>query len=169
MAFALNSLIPMQKMTSVKAVLFLCVFLFVSCAPKEVLSVRQFRMTETEVERDHSHRYHENQFIRGEINRHTYGAITGKEREARKGYYYTVNWNQLSNTKPVRVVLEYRQASTGSRIKKMSRTFPAADTGSAEFQIIGSDYQKNGHILSWRISLYQGGQKISAKQSYLWD
>ena len=70
-----------------KTVFSFCAFalFLVSCAPKETLSIRQFRLTDPEVERDYNHRYEENQFIRGEVNKHTYGAVTAKEREARKG------------------------------------------------------------------------------------
>ncbi|MGC6425850.1 MAG: hypothetical protein ACON5H_02500 [Akkermansiaceae bacterium] len=141
----------------------------VSCAPKELLSIRQFRLADVEVERDSYHRYDENQFIRGEVNKRTYGAITAKEREQRKGHYYNVNWTQLSGTDPVKVVFEYRQASTGDRVKKLTKVLSATASGSTEFQVIGADYQKNGRVLSWRISLYDGAQKVATKQSYLWD
>ncbi|MEN8735940.1 MAG: hypothetical protein ACN4GG_02340 [Akkermansiaceae bacterium] len=154
-----------------KTVFFLCAFalLFVSCASKETLSIRQFHLTDPEVERDYYDRYDENQFIRGVINKRMHGAITAQECEARKGHYYTVNWQQLTGKEPVKILFEYRQASTGARVKRTSRILPASESGCAEFQIIGSGYKKNGRILSWRFILYEGGQKVASKQSYFWD
>jgi hypothetical protein len=143
-------------------------FLIVSCASDEVLQVRQFHMTEVEVERDYHERHDDNQFIRGEINRRTYGSVTAKEREAQKGNYYTVKWKKLTGTKPVRVVLDYRQVASGARVKRMERLLTAVQSGSTEFEITGTDYVQQGRVLSWRISLFEGNERVAEKKSYLW-
>lgn len=152
-----------------KAILCLVVLALASCASDEVLEVRQFHLRNTEVERDYYDRSNENQFIRGEINKRVHGAVTQKERDARKGDYYTVSWKRLSGANPVRVVFECRQATSGSRVKKMDRKLPAAVSGKTEFQIIGNDFLNKGRVTAWRMSLYDGSQKLATKTSYLWD
>lgn len=152
-----------------KFLLILSALFAVSCAQREPLSIRQFHLTDTEVERDYYDRFDENPFVRGEINKRTHGAITTKEREARRGHYYNVNWSQLTGTKPVKILLEYRQGSSGAQIKTKTQTLPPASRGYTELQIIGSDYQQNGRVLSWRITLFEGKEKVASKQSYLWN
>jgi len=134
----------------------------VSCANTEKLEVRQFHLRKERVSRG-------NEYVRAEMNKRLYGAVTAEERAARKGQYYTVKWNELTGEESVKVVMEYRQALTGSKVKKISRKFPAARSGKTEFQIIGPAYLKKGRVLSWKISLYEGSEKIADKKSYLWD
>ncbi len=136
--------------------------LLTSCSSPKTLEVRQFHLRKTDM-------VDGNEYVRSEANYRLYGAVTAKEREAKKGQYYTVRWDQLTGSEPVKVVFEYRQALSGSRVKKISQNFPAARQGKTEFQIIGPAYLKGGRVVSWRMTLYEGGKKIAHEQSYLWD
>lgn len=152
-----------------KIILSLVALLLASCASDEFLQVSKFSLRDTVVERDYDERYNENQFIRGEINKRVHGAVTQRDRDARRGDYFTVSWNRLSGERPVRIVFEYRQATGGSRVKKIDQKLPEAISGMTEFQIIGNDFQKNGRVTSWRMTLYEGSQKMATEKSYLWD
>ena len=145
-----------------KGILCLCAFLLVSCGSREILTVRQFHLRKAKVPTG-------NEYVRAEANMRLYGAISAKEREARRGQHYTIRWRDLSGESPVKVVMEYRQASTGSRVKRLQQTFPASRTGKTEFKITGPAYLKKGRVIAWRISLYEGEEKVAMKRSYLWE
>ena len=61
-----------------------------------------------------------------------------EEREARLGDYYTVRWNGPAGTEsqPVRIVFEYRQAATGSNADVLVNTdlLDPGATGEIKFE-----------------------------------
>lgn len=107
-----------------------------------------------------------------EKNRHLLGAVSMEERRGRLGQYYTVLWNdpQGAGSGPVEVVFQYQQGATASRVKRMSKSFPASDgKGAAEFAVIGDDFFKNGKVLAWKATLTRGGRELASRRSYLWQ
>jgi hypothetical protein len=114
--------------------------------------------------------------VRGDQQKRLYGAVSLEEHKQRIGQYYILRWNLLNQPKitswegKVQLVFRYKQASTGSRIKTISKTYPlGSKQGKWEFKNIGKDYIKGGRILAWQANLIYGGQIISSKQSYLWN
>lgn len=135
-----------------------------SCAGKPRLEVKQF------VLRDTGGGYKDDPMIQGEKQRLLYGAIGVREQSQRLGQYYTILWNDASGSGPVEVLFEYQQGGSGSKIKRITRAFPAGTTsGKAEFSNIGDNYSKAGRILAWKVSLLRDGRPIDSKRSYLWQ
>ncbi len=94
-----------------------------------------------------------------------------EERKQRLGQYFTVAWRDAEGVgmSPVEVIFEYQQGATASRVKRMSKSFPATDVeGTAEFAVIGDDYFVGGRVLAWRVSVRRGDQEFASRQSYLW-
>jgi len=151
-----------SKIGGVRVVLSMLVLILVSCGSSERFRIRQFHLRTDEVADG-------NEFIRAEMNKRLYGAVTKRERELRKGHFYAVRWNNLSGTRPVKIVFEYRQLSTGATVKRKSKTLPASVEGRAEFRITGDDYYENGRVLAWRMTLFDGTEVVSRKQSFLWE
>lgn len=109
--------------------------------------------------------------VRMEKERRLRGAISMEERRQRLGQYYTILWSDPKGKGlgPVEVVFEYRQGASGSRVKRMTKSFPAGDVqGSAAFAVAGDDYFKNGRVLAWQAKVFRGGTELAAKRSYLW-
>lgn len=109
--------------------------------------------------------------VRMEKERRLRGAVSMAERRQRLGQYYTVLWNDPNGagSGPVEVVFEYQQGASASRVKRITRTFPATDTqGSASFAIVGEDFFKNGRVLAWQVRLLRGGRELASNRSYLW-
>lgn len=137
--------------------------LLASCAGPRSLEVKQF------VLRDAGADYGEDPMVRSEKLRRLHGAIGVKEQAERLGQYYTVLWKDDSQG-PVKVVFEYQQGGSGSRIKREVRDFDAASTsGQAEFSVVGENFRNNGRVLAWRISLVRNGEEIASRRSYLWQ
>jgi hypothetical protein len=140
-------------------------FLICTCAPKQaqLLEVKQYVLRDQEPVKS------EDPMVRMEKMRRLHGAVSMEERRQRLGHYYTLGWNDAEGvgSGEVTAVFEYRQG--GSTIKRMSRSFPAAESaGAADFAIIGDDYFRNGKVLAWRASILRGGREIASQQSYLW-
>ena len=149
-------------MRGLLAVFALAAFGLVSCSAPETLRVRQFHLRDAKVATG-------DLFIRAEMNRRLYGAVSEEERLLRRGNYYHMRWRGLSGTQPVQIVFEYRQARTGAKVKRLESAAPAAAKGSLEIAIAGQNYKDNGRVSAWRMSLYDGDSVVATKQSYLWE
>jgi len=143
---------------------FLAVFamFLVSCGAPDMLRVRQFHLQDTDVSTGHP-------FIRAEMNKWLYGAVTARERILRKGNYYHVRWSGLTRQRPIRVVFEYRQARTSAKVNRREFRAPGSRKGEVEIVVSGLEYLKQGHVQTWRATLFEGDSKVAVKKSYLWD
>jgi hypothetical protein len=138
-----------------------------ACAgPRDPLVVKQFKLRDLATKKD------DEPMMRMEKDRRFHGAVSMEERRARLGEYFTLIWNDPAGAgqgEP-ELVFQYQQGPTGSRIKRMVRTFPASDThGIVEFAVIGDDYTKGGKVLTWKATLQRGKRVIASRQSYLWQ
>jgi hypothetical protein len=101
-----------------------------------------------------------------------YGAVSVKEQKARLGQYYFVTWHDSDPSVPVSLVMQYRQAKTGSQILTKTINYPARRTEGekhAEFKFIGEEAKEKGAVLSWKLMLKDQHDRIlSEKHSYLW-
>ena len=137
----------------------------VSCGgPREVMEVKEFHLKEVDPKLEAS------EVVRGEELKRLHGAVTPEERRNRLGHYYSMRWDGPAGreSEPVRMVFEYRQAVTGSKVLHMEQTLPGAARGTAEFHVNGPAYQKGGRVLSWRVRMYRGGDLVDTKRSYMW-
>lgn len=102
--------------------------------------------------------------------RRLHGAVSMAERRGRLGQYYTMIWQDPAASEEVEIRFEYQQGASASRIKKMTKKFPASQSsGSGEFAVIGDDYFDNGRVLAWKATLLRGSRTIATQQSYLWQ
>jgi hypothetical protein len=136
-----------------------------SCAkPTGPLTVKQFTLRDTKFSAG------DDLMVRGEIRRRLHGAISPNEQRDRLGQYYTVIWNNDTPGGPAEVVFEYQQASTASLVKRTFERFePGTTSGTAEFQVTGENFRKNGRVLAWRVALRRDGRELAARRSYLWQ
>ena len=142
----------------------LLVGFFAACSSPEALDVRPYHIREVSLKGDGE------QWIDSEEKRRMYGAVGVREQEQRLGIYYDVFRHDDAVGEPVRVVLEYQQASTASKVLKKVQDFSAETRkGKAEFQVIGDDYLKGGRVLAWKCTLLRGGQEVASRHSYLWE
>jgi hypothetical protein len=153
---------------AVKTLSSLVVALFLgACAgPPETLVVKQFHV------RDQVRNSNDEPMVRMEKARRLHGAVSMAERRQRLGQYYTLLWHDPAGAGhgPVEVVFQYQQGATASRIKHMTRQFPASSgEGVAEFAVIGDQYFKGGRVLAWKATLRRGGRELATRQSYLWQ
>lgn len=145
---------------------FLTALVLGACAgPPETLVVKQFLLRDQKQERA------EDPMVGMEKARRLHGAVSMEERRQRLGQYYTLVWRDPDGVGKgtVEVVFEYQQGATASRVKRMTKSFPA-DTaeGIADFAVIGDDYFQGGKVLAWRASVTRGGRELASRQSYLW-
>ena len=95
-----------------------------------------------------------------------------EERRQRLGQYYTLVWHDPAGVGQgaVEVVFQYQQGATASRVKRMTRQFPAsAAEGIVDFAVVGEDYFKGGKVLAWKATVSRGGRELASRRSYLWQ
>lgn len=153
-------------MNGVRWLVILSVLGLVSCAgPKETVSIRQYhlRVLKPDTAGVDS--------IRAENLKRFHGAVSQEEQRNRLGHYYTIRWDgpEGRESEPVRIVFQYRQAATGSKVLKMEVEAPAGQKGKTELQLIGPAYLEGGRVLAWHMSFYRGVDLIETRQSYLWE
>lgn len=145
----------------------LAVVLLGACAgPREALVVKQFQLRDQESEKT------DEPMVKMEKDRRLHGAVSMAERRNKLGQYYTLLWHDPAgaNQGGVKVIFQYQQGASASRVKRMVREFPAGDSeGSVEFAVIGDDYFKGGRVLAWKATLQRGERVIATRQSYLWQ
>jgi hypothetical protein len=140
-------------------------FIGACTGPQGPLVVKQFTLRDQEQNRG------EEPMIAMEKARRLHGAVNLEERRKKLGQYYTLTWNDStgSGKNKAKLIFQYQQGATGSRVKRMTQTFSENSVrGSAEFAVIGDDYFKGGKVLAWKATLMRGEQEIASQQSYLW-
>ncbi len=99
-----------------------------------------------------------------------YGAVTKAEVMSRGGHYYTIFWKVDDRTQPVTVRFEYRQANNGLVTKVLEEEITdIRRSNSTKFQVIGDEYNTNGRVTAWRVTLMRGKEELVSKASYLWN
>jgi uncharacterized protein YcfL len=134
--------------------------------PPRPLVVKQYLL------RDQKRVTDEEGMVGMEKSRRLLGAVSMAERKERLGQYYTIIWNDAAGvgTGDVKIVFEYQQGATASKIKSMTKSFPASQkSGKVEFSVIGSNFFKNGKVLTWKSTLMRGQKEVAHRQSYLWQ
>lgn len=137
----------------------------VSCGgSSDPLQVRQFHLRDTDITNKDA------QMVRAEQLYRMNGAVTLEQRKNRLGNYYTIYWDTPEAAAGgMKIIFEYQQAATSSKVLTMTRNIPAGQsTGSMELNIIGKAYREGGSVLAWRARLMKGNQVIDSKRSYLW-
>lgn len=127
--------------------------------------VKQFLLRDQVRDRD------EEPMVRMEKERRLLGAVSMEERRQRLGQYYTLLWSDPAGAGqgPVEVVFQYQQGASASRVKRMTKSFPAdAAEGIADFAVIGDDYFTHGRVLAWQASVLRGGRELASRRSFLW-
>ncbi|MBC8125851.1 MAG: hypothetical protein H8M99_01705 [Gloeobacteraceae cyanobacterium ES-bin-144] len=132
----------------------------------QALSVKQFLL------RDEERHDSDQPYARMEKETHLRGAVSMAERRQRLGQYFTARWNDSAgvNQAPVTILFQYQQGATASRVKHMTKEFPAsAAGGAAEFAVIGDDFFVGGRVLAWKVTASRGKRELASQQSYLWQ
>ncbi len=98
-----------------------------------------------------------------------HGAVTLAEQMERAGQYYTCFWKAEDRTQPLTVKFEYRQQKTGLVTKvKEEQISDVRRSNITKFQVTGAEYQADGPVTSWRVSLMRGKELLVNSDSYLW-
>lgn len=136
-----------------------------SCGSPVVLEIRQYHLRSLDADTGGV------DSIRAEKLKRLHGAVSLEEQHQRLGHYYTIRWNgpEGREGEPVRILFQFRQAVTGSKILKVEHDAPVGRKGAFEFQVTGEPYLEGGRVLSWHLTLFRGGEVVATKQSYLWE
>jgi hypothetical protein len=103
-----------------------------------------------------------------ERRQHLHGAITRAEQAEREGHYYVFWWEDTARSSAI-VRLEYRQEKTGSQVKVKEQVVESPRRKNKSFfEVIGDDYEIDGRVTAWRVSIIRDGQAVATDQSYLW-
>ena len=98
-----------------------------------------------------------------------HGAVLKKDKQAKKGNIFVINWQNDGRPENLTVRLDYRQANTRERV--MTQTQEYRDFEGYEKTVIkvtGDDYLRGGVVNSWRISIVRDGKIVAQEKSFIW-
>jgi hypothetical protein len=99
-----------------------------------------------------------------------YGAVTKAEVMNRGGHYYSVFWKAEDRSQPVTVRFEYRQANSGLTTKVLEEEVSdIRRSNTTKFQVTGDEYNTNGRVTAWRMTVMRGKEELVSKASFLWN
>jgi hypothetical protein len=97
-----------------------------------------------------------------------WGAIDGPDVAAKTGQYFVFFWR---SKRPgyITLRLEYRQINLKNYVQARELYYPQAKGNhTSEFAIVGSDYEMDGPITSWRAILIEDRKIVGLLQSRTW-
>lgn len=110
----------------------------------------------------------DDEMIKFERRRLSYGAVDSADFRERKGYYYTVFWNTKTKA-PATVRFEYRVAATGPEIhQKEIHVSEPKGRNATRFEVIGEEYAEMGRVTQWRATVVENGVVVAEFKSFLW-
>ncbi len=102
--------------------------------------------------------------------KHRYwGALDGADISARTGQYFTFFW-RAKRAANLTLRLEYRQANLKNYVQGRELNYAnAKGSHTSEFAILGTDYENDGPITSWRAILIEDRKIVALLQSRTWQ
>lgn len=128
-----------------------------------------FRKVKTFLYDPETYKPTQDEMIRFERDRASFGAVTNEEKELRHGNYYTFFWRARAQGE-VTIRFEYRQANLGPYTLAKEITY-AEGRGShkTDFSIVGDTYETQGAVTQWRAILIHEGRIVALTQSFQWN
>ncbi len=106
--------------------------------------------------------------------RDAYQAILRKDQSKRAGLRYYIQWKTKGALwQPLRLRLELRGVAEGNLPKELVIDEPLVNkrtkfTRWTEITLSKEQYQHLGEITAWRVTLWEGRQRIGEQRSFLW-
>lgn len=111
----------------------------------------------------------EDNMIAFEQRHYYHGAIDATDFMEKFGHYFSIFWKNDAKGADYTVKLEYTQANTGPEIHVKEVQVPGAGSrNTTKIDVIGEEYQTNGPVTSFKVSLISGGQTVAENRSFLW-
>lgn len=136
----------------------------------EITKVKYFFLDQVVGNRSVNLRNVEDRSITFEREHFLYGAISNQERLDREGNYYTVFWKVQDRSQPVTVRFEFRQKGSGITIKKLEQVIDQPKrSNTTDFSVIGNDYQSQGPVTCFKVTLLRGKEVLHESKSFMWE
>ncbi|KRO60839.1 MAG: hypothetical protein ABR82_06970 [Verrucomicrobia subdivision 6 bacterium BACL9 MAG-120507-bin52] len=98
-----------------------------------------------------------------------HGAILAKDRAARQGNIFVINWQNDGEPADFTVRLDYRQVMSRERVMTKTQDYKNFDGyEKTVLKVTGDDYLRGGKVHSWRISIVRDGKIVAEKKSFIW-
>jgi hypothetical protein len=106
--------------------------------------------------------------IEFERKRRVWGAVDGADTAAKTGQYFDFFWRAKRRANLI-IRIEYRQANLKNYVQAREVSYPnVKGNRETEFAIVGTDYETDGPITSWRAILIENRKIVALLQSRTW-
>jgi hypothetical protein len=97
-----------------------------------------------------------------------WGAVDGADYAAKTGQYFDFFWRARRRANLI-IRIEYRQANLKNYVQAREVSYPNVKGNyETEFAIVGTDYEMDGPITSWRAILIENRKIVALLQSRTW-
>jgi len=98
-----------------------------------------------------------------------HGAVLEKDKQAKKGNIFVINWQNDGRPENLTVRLDYRQANTRERVMTKTQEYKNFEGyEKTVIKVTGDDYLRGGVVNSWRISIVRDGKIVAQEKSFIW-
>jgi hypothetical protein len=97
-----------------------------------------------------------------------WGAVDGADNQAKTGQYFDFFWRAKRRAN-LTIRIEYRQANLKNYVQGREQSYVnVRGSHETEFAIVGTDYETDGPITSWRAILIENRTIVALLQSRTW-
>jgi hypothetical protein len=91
----------------------------------------------------------------------------------RSGMRFDIQWKKKGGVfEPLKLTVELRGVAQGNLPKQLVLEQPVEPQGWfshwTSLQLTGEDYRDLGEVTAWRVSLWEGAQRLGEQKSFLW-
>jgi len=98
-----------------------------------------------------------------------HGAVLEKDKQAKKGNIFVINWQNDGRPENLTVRLDYRQANTRERVMTKTQEYKNFEGyEKTVIKVTGDEYLRGGVVNSWRISIVRDGKIVAQEKSFIW-
>jgi hypothetical protein len=122
-----------------------------------------------DVQNDGDYSGADNQALRFELEYLNWGAITAEQRQARRGHYFTITWDNDGPPGDFTTRFQYREVKSKEVVRSLEQTaHNVSGATRAYFAVTNKAYLTYGPVVSWRFTVLRGDIVVAEAKSFIW-
>jgi hypothetical protein len=122
-----------------------------------------------DVQNDGDYGAADNDALRFELEYLNWGAITAEQRQARRGHYFTITWDNDGPPADFTTRFQYREVKSKEVVRSLEQpAYHVSGATRAYFAITDKAYLSYGPVVSWRFTVLRGDTVVAEAKSFIW-
>jgi hypothetical protein len=111
----------------------------------------------------------EDHALQYEVQYLNWGAITRTQKQARRGHYFTITWDNDGPKSDFTTRFEYREVKSKEIVRALTQEMPGVSGATRSyFAVVDQAYLAYGPVVSWRFTVLKGDTIVAEAKSFIW-